>query len=313
MYRQTQTRPSGNFFQAAVQLARPGHWIKNVIVLFPVIFAMRIGDGQAWLKAGLAAVAFCLASSAAYVINDIYDRDKDSRHPRKSGRPLASGRMSLAAAAGEGIILAAAAAGVAFSVNWLTAVTVLAYVALQLAYTFYLKSKMLVDVICIALGFVLRAVAGAVAIAVEISPWLFVCTFTLCLFMGFCKRCNEIVTMPGGAEAREHRPTLSGYTSELLTHLITLSAGVAVVSFLLYGMSPRTVGNFGTNYLIYTIPIVVYGVFRFAMLSMKGAYADPADLVLRDRPFQLTAVIWVAAALVVIRWGRSLQAWLESL
>ncbi|HUS46671.1 MAG TPA: hypothetical protein VM098_01020, partial [Phycisphaerae bacterium] len=110
-----------------------------------------------------------------------------------------------------------------------------------------------------------------------------------------------------------HRPTLAGYAPELLTHLITLSAGVAVVSFLAYASSPATVGRFGTDYLIYTIPLVTYGIFRFAMLSMRGLYADPTDLMLRDRPFQLTAVLWIAAAAAIIQWGRALKAWLDCL
>jgi 4-hydroxybenzoate polyprenyltransferase len=186
----------------------------------------------------------------------------------------------------------------------------LAYLVLQLAYTYYLKRKMLVDVICIALGFVLRAVAGAVAIGVPISPWLFVCMFTICLFMGFCKRCNEIATMGPMPDAHQHRRTLLDYSLELLTHLITVSASIAVVALLLHATSKRTVGNLGTNYLIYTLPVFIYGVFRFAMLSMKGIYKDPTDLFLRDRPMQLAVLLWVAAIVAIIRWGKPLQHWL---
>jgi 4-hydroxybenzoate polyprenyltransferase len=298
---------------SAVDVMRPGHWVKNVIVFFPVVFAMRIGDAQAWAMAALAAAAFCLASSAAYIINDIYDRKRDCKHPRKKDRPLASGRMGVGAAVVEALVLMASAIAVALAVNLLTAWAVLAYLVLQAAYTYFLKRKMLLDVICIAIGFILRAVAGAVAIAVEISPWLFVCTFTICLFMGFCKRFNEIVTMANWTEAKEHRATLVGYTPELLTHLVTLSAGVAVVSFLLYASSPLTVARFGTEYLIYTVPLVVYGIFRFVMLSMRGVYADPTDLMLRDRPFQITGILWIAAAIAVINWGRALQVWLKGL
>lgn len=270
---------------------------------------MRVCDPRAWYQAALATAAFCLASSAAYVFNDIGDRVRDLKHPAKSGRPLASGRVSVQAAAALAVILLLSALGVALAANRRVLVVVVAYLLLQAAYTLALKHRMLLDVICIALGFVLRAVAGAVAIPVVISPWLFVCTFTVCLFMGFCKRCNEIVTMGGLEEAGEHRFTLTGYKPELLTHLITLSAAVAIMAFLLYASSGRTVQSFGTDYMIYTLPLVIYGVFRFAMLSMRGSYADPMDIVLNDRPFQATVLIWVAAVVVVIYRGRQLQEW----
>ena len=290
-----------------IRLARPAHWIKNIIVLLPVVFAQRTGEAQAWLSAGLAMVAFCLASSASYIFNDIRDREKDRLHPRKRNRPLPAGLIGTGPAAAAAVVCAAAGVAVAWSANTAVLAVIVAYLLLQSAYTLWVKEKILADVICIALGFVLRAAGGAVAIPVQISPWLFVCTFTLCLFMGFCKRCNELVTLGRPEEAGEHRRTLAHYTPELLTHLITLSAGVAVVAFLLYASSSRTVGHFGTDYLIYTLPVVVYGVFRFAMLSMKGVYADPMDLFLHDRAFQLTLLIWLAAAVAIIRWGPAVQ------
>jgi decaprenyl-phosphate phosphoribosyltransferase len=298
---------------AMIRLVRPGHWIKNAIVLFPVVFAMRTGDASAWRAAGVAAVAFCLASSAIYVFNDIRDRAADRLHPRKKDRPLAAGQVSVTTALVEAICLTAAGIFVALYVNNLLLVMVTLYLLLQFAYTLLLKHKVIIDVICIAMGFVLRAVAGAVAIGAEVSLWLFVCTFTLCLFMGFCKRCNEMVTLSEPRQAAGHRKALAGYSSDLLTHLITLSAGVAVVAFLLYASNERTIENFGTNYLVYTLPIVVYGIARFAMLSMKGCYSDPTDLFLRDRPFQLTVVVWFVAVVAVIRHGRDLERWLTSL
>ena len=295
--------------KTVIQLIRPGHWTKNVLVLAPVVFAVRVCDPRAWYQAALATAAFCLASSASYVFNDILDRERDLRHPAKSSRPVASGRVTVRVAAAIGAILVVAALGLALVANTRVLAVVAAYLLLQVAYTLALKHKMLLDVICIALGFVLRAVAGAVAIPVVVSPWLFVCTFTVCLFMGFCKRCNEIATMGGIDEAREHRFTLTGYKPELLTHLITLSAAVAIMGFLLYASSDRTVRNFRTNFMIYTMPLVIYGIFRFAMLSMRGSYTDPMDIILNDRPFQITVLIWVAAVVVVIHWGQPLQEW----
>lgn len=298
---------------AIMRLARPGHWIKNVIVLFPVVFAMRTDDISAWRSAGLAAAAFCLISSAAYVLNDILDRNADRLHPKKKDRPLAARRIGVGPAAVEAVLLVSVGLAAAFVVNRVLPVVALLYILLQIAYTLVLKHKVIVDVICIAMGFVLRAAAGAVAIEQEISSWLLVCTFTICLFMGFCKRCNEMATLNKPHEAVGHRKALAAYSGELLTHLITLSAGVAVVAFLLYASNERTVANFKTNFLMYTLPIVIYGITRFAMLSMKGVYADPTDLFLHDRPFQLTAVIWMAAVVAIIRFGPDMEQWIRSL
>ncbi len=296
-----------------VKLARPGHWIKNVVVLLPILFGMRTSYADSWVKIFWAAGAFCLVSSFGYIINDICDRNSDRNHPRKKNRPLAAGRVSVSAAVIEAIVFLSAGLVAAYLLSALLLWVIAGYAVLGIYYTFVLKHHALVDVICIAMGFVLRAVAGAVAIGVVISPWLFICMFTICLFMGFCKRYSEVVTIGDVSEAEGHRATLIAYTPELLTHLITLSAGIAVVGFLLYGLSERTIEQFGTNYFIYTLPIVVYAVFRFAMLSMKGRYVDPTDLILHDSVFQMTVLLWVASAVVIIRWGRELASWVEGL
>ncbi len=296
----------------AVRLARPEHWIKNVLVFFPVVSALRMGRPVAWLHAAVAAGAFCLASSASYILNDIRDRASDRLHPHKKRRPLAAGEVSVRAAGIEAAILAAAAVAAAAALGAILVSVVVGYLLLQVAYTYRLKRTMLVDAICIALGFVLRAAAGAVAIRVAISPWLFVCTFSLCLFLAFCKRRNEIVAFDNAERAGEHRRTLYGYTPELLTHLITLSAAIAIISFLLYAISPRTEANLGSTYLLYTLPLVTYAICRFAMLSMRGRYADPTDLILHDRPFQWTAGLWSAAVVCIIRYGPAFREWLKA-
>ncbi len=294
----------------AIRLARPGHWIKNVLVLLPVIFALRMGDAEAWVLALMAAGAFCLVSSSVYIVNDISDRLRDRMHPAKRNRPLAAGDVSVRAAYIESVVLLVGSAAMALATRRALLSVIAAYVLLQTAYTFVLKHRMILDVICIALGFVLRAVAGAVAIGAVISPWLVVCTFTACLFMGFCKRRNEQATLAHTEAAHDHRNTLAGYTGDLLTHLITLSAAIAVVSFLLYASSQRTISHIGTISLVYTLPLVVYAVFRFAMLSMRGRYSDPMDILVHDLPLQLTAAAWLAAAGAIVHWGQELGRWL---
>ncbi|MBE0536460.1 MAG: decaprenyl-phosphate phosphoribosyltransferase [Phycisphaerae bacterium] len=296
-----------------MQLARPRHWIKNVVVLLPVVFGLRMADPMAWLAAGGAAAAFCFAASFGYILNDMRDRQSDRSHPSKKDRPLASGKVTIKSAAAEAVVFLVLSIAVAVIVSPLVLAFTAAYVLLQICYTYLMKDKALLDVICIAIGFVLRAAAGAVAIQVAVSPWLFICMFTTCLFMGFCKRYNEMVTIGDRVDAGNHRHTLVAYTPDLLTHLITVSAGIAVAAFLFYGLTESTVHQFGTNYFVYTLPLVVYAVFRFAMLSMKGCYADPTDLILRDRPFQITAALWMGSAVGIIMWGRHVACWMDKL
>lgn len=297
----------------AIKLARCNHWIKNVFVLMPVVFGMKMTSPQAWVDALIATGAFCFASSFAYVINDIKDRENDRLHPRKKDRPIASGRMSVKQAAVEAAVLLVGAGGVAYSRSFVLLVVVGIYLLLQVCYSNFLKYMVLVDVISIAMGFVIRATAGAVAIGVEISPWLFICMFTLCLFLGFCKRYNELATLGNAENAGSHRRTLLSYTPDLLTHLITLSAGITVVGFLLYSLNERTVDHFGTNMFIYTLPLVIYAICRFAMLSMKGSYSDPTDLILHDKPFQLTLLLWFFASVLIIVWGPKIQCCIEGI
>ncbi len=286
-----------------IRLARVHHWVKNIIVLLPVAFSMHLGDPRAWIRAATAMLAFCLISSAVYAVNDVHDRQADRLHPRKRLRPVASGDIGVGQAVAFALFCLAAGIGLAAYLGYLALGLVIAYLALQGVYTFWLKSKMLLDVMCIAAGFVLRAAAGALAIGVLISPWLIICTFTLCLFMGFCKRRCEIRSMQDVQQLQGHRKVLAAYTPELLTHLITLSAGIAVVALMLYASSPMTVERFHTGSLVYTTPIFMYAVARFAMLCIAGAYDDPTDLILRDRTFQLTALAWMLAVVALIKWA----------
>jgi 4-hydroxybenzoate polyprenyltransferase len=295
----------------SLSLLRPRHWVKNLVVMLPLFTSQHAGSASAWALAAAALAAFCLGSSAVYVFNDLCDRRADRLHPAKKDRPLASGAVSARAAGALVAGLVAAALAVAACAGGGVLLVLMGYLALQAAYSLFLKHKMIADVICIALGFVLRAVAGAVGIHVDVSPWLFSCMFTLCLFMGFCKRSNELATLGDGPSAQGHRHTLAGYTTELLTHLITLSAAIAVIAFLTYATSAQTIDRFKTDYLVYTLPLFVYGVCRFAMLSMRGTYTDPVDLMLRDRPFAGTVILWLAAAGLIATYGPDIQWFLH--
>ena len=283
-----------------IKILRPNHWVKNFAVLLPLIFAMKISCAKACGCAFKAAAIFCLLSSFIYIINDIRDRHHDRLHPHKKNRPIASGKVSIKGAFLVGVTLIT----IVLLWSYMAIPRILpfigAYLALQIAYSFGLKKIVLLDVICIAMGFVIRASAGAAAIKVEISPWLFICMFTVCLFMGFCKRYNEKEALENDERAKNHRDTLIDYTPQLLTHLVTLSAGLAVIAFISYAMSPQTIERYGSEELVYTLPVVVYAIFRFAMISMKARYEGPTDIILKDRPFQLAATIWCVWVFLVI-------------
>ena len=295
-----------------VALARPSHWIKNAVVILPILFGRRLADVGAWGRIGLAFAAFCLVSSAMYVVNDIRDRRADRLHPTKRGRPLAAGTVTVGVAIAAAAVLAVAGVILSAALGKLVLVLIIAYAGMHLAYSYGLKNRAIVDAIIIALGFVLRAAGGALAIRVAISPWLFSCTFTTCLFMGFCKRWSELQAMAGRDDARDHRATLGCYSPEFLATLITLSGAIAIIAFLAYAASAQTVARFGTDYLVYTLPLMVYAISRFMMLSIRATYADPTDLILHDRPFQLAAIAWLLATGGIIYYGPVLKAWIET-
>jgi 4-hydroxybenzoate polyprenyltransferase len=231
------------------------------------------------------------------------DYKADARHPGKRTRPVASGAISPAAAMAFGGVLILLAA--AFS-SWLlprAATLILTiYFVMMLAYSLGLKRRMILDVILIAIGFVLRASAGAEAVEAVISPWLIICTFMICMFLGFGKRRCELATFANVEEAREHRPTLLRYTPELLNHLISVTAGIAIITFVQYTMddNPARMPPFPKEHLLYTLPLVAYGVFRYAMLIESGRLHGPTEILLHDRPFLATVVVWGAIAIFVV-------------
>ncbi len=297
--------PSGGVdrLRESIRLLRPVHWIKNAFVFAALIFSRRLAGpiAESLPAAGLAVgafVCFCLASSAVYVLNDILDRRTDSVHPERRDRPIAAGRMTVAAALtiGAGCTTLALIGSLILSQG--LAAIILAYMVLMVLYSVGLKHVMILDCALIALGFCLRAVAGAVAIDVVISPWLVICTFALTLFLAFSKRRGEIALLQENSEA--FRKTLGEYTPELLAHMLDVSSVLAVVCFLLYAMDFRTQELFGTNNLVYTSPVVLYCIFRFSALTQKGLYSDPVKLILEDRPFQIGLVLWAVLCVGII-------------
>ncbi len=286
-----------------LRLLRPVHWIKNVFVFAALVFGRQLmGPLDETLlnvaKALGAFWCFSLAASAMYVLNDIVDRHTDSIHPERRHRPLAAGRVTVPAALVMAMACAAVSLAGAMALSPALAVILLEYMGLTILYSVALKRVMIVDCIIIAIGFCLRAGAGAVVVDVSISPWLVICTFALCLFLAFSKRRGEIAQLQENSEA--FRKTLGEYTPELLAHMLDVTSVLAVTCFLLYAMDDRTMELFGTDKLVYTAPLVLYCIFRFSALTQKGVYSDPVRLILHDRPFQIGMLVWVLLCIGIV-------------
>lgn len=282
-------------------LLRPSQWVKNVVVFAGPAAGLKLSSADSLWRTTLAFAAFCLAASATYALNDVIDRRADASHPLKRMRPVARGAVSPTAALMTAIVLAGASLATA---RWLvspaTAGVVSAYLVTTLAYSLTLKRRIILDVIIVAFGFVLRAFAGSVAVGVPTSEWLIACVFTLCLFMGFGKRRCEIAMIESSEDLGRHRRTLLRYTPDLLNHLLSVSAGITVITFLLYTLDTHGHASpFPKQHLFYTLPIVIYGVFRFAMLTELGLHAGPTEIVLKDRALLTAIALWTACAMVI--------------
>jgi len=277
-----------------VRLSRPSHWLKNGFVLAALVFARKVTDAEAVVRAAGAFAAFCLASSAIYALNDVVDRREDAQHPLKRNRPVASGAVGAGLAVGLSVVLASAGVGLALVVGRAFAATVGAYLVLMLAYVAGLRRVAILDVLVIASGFVIRAYAGGVAIHVEVSYWLLLCTLTLSLFLGFAKRESERVALGEGAAAA--RPLAWGlYTERTLAHMMTVSAGLAIVTYMLYTVSERTIREVAHHeWMFITVLPVIYAVFRFYHMAITGRAGDPVDMVRRDPAFVVALVVWLA-------------------
>jgi 4-hydroxybenzoate polyprenyltransferase len=282
-----------------LEAMRPRQWSKNVFVLAGIVFAGRLFEARAELRVLACFALFCAASSAVYLVNDVADRAIDSHHPLKRLRPVASGRLAPATAIAAAMVLAAASLVAAALLNGATFAITAGYIVSTVAYSFGLKRVFLLDVMIVAAGFVLRAVAGAACIDAEISPWLLVCSFLLALYLALGKRRAELVLL--GQEAATHRLALDRYSLPLVESWLTALAGAAIVSYAIYTQSPRTVEHFGTTNLLYTIPFVIYALFRYQHHVLReDAGGDPGSLLVQDRGLWMALLGWAVTAAAVI-------------
>lgn len=283
---------------ALVEALRPRQWSKNVFVFAGVVFAGQLFDVHAVLRALACFGLFCTAASSVYLVNDVADKKSDAHHPLKRTRPIASGRLSVPLALGGAFVLAAGSLVCAFGLNVATLGLVAAYLASSAAYSAGLKRVFVIEAIVVAAGFVLRAAAGAAAVGATISSWLLVCTFLLALFLVLGKRRAEVVLLGEVAEA--HRAGLALYTPQLVDAWLTALSGATIVCYALYTQSPRTVEHFGTTDLVFTVPFVVYALFRYQALLLMSGGGDPGSEVVRDRGILLAIIGWALAAAVII-------------
>jgi 4-hydroxybenzoate polyprenyltransferase len=288
-----------------IQAMRPTQWTKNAVVLAAFFFAL--GDktqktDAALLWLALAATAlFSLLSSSVYLINDVRDREQDRLHPTKKMRPIAAGTLSPTFALTFACMLMGAVLITAFIWNTQVGLVLSTYAALQVAYTLGLKRIALVDVFVIAIGFVLRALCGAVAVDVEISPWLLLCTLLLALFLGLCKRRHEKVILDDVAGTT--RESMKTYDGKLLDQLIAIVSAATIVCYALYTLWPDTLEKFGTANLGFTIPFVLFGIFRYLDLVYRHHQGDSPDkILLTDKPLLICMVLYGATAAAVILW-----------
>jgi 4-hydroxybenzoate polyprenyltransferase len=290
--------------RALIQGLRPRQWTKNLLLFAGVLFSQQAQYGELLGRAAVGFVAFSLLAGAVYLLNDLRDVEQDRHHPRKRERPVASGRLP------AGVAWAVAVAvlhGVGFLAVWLGylfALVAAAYLVMNLVYNAFLRNHVLLDVFVIALGFVLRAIAGVellrpVSPATELSPWLLVCTFFGALFLALGKRRRELANAGDGAGRR--RAVLDRYTPGLLDGLLLISAAASIMGYALYTIWPATVAKFQTQALLYTVPFVTYGVFRYLhLVQVSEATEDPSQVLLSDRPLQACVLLYLVSVLVIL-------------
>ncbi|OLN30224.1 decaprenyl-phosphate phosphoribosyltransferase [Desulfosporosinus metallidurans] len=287
-----------NTVKALGQLIRPKQWVKNSFVMVGMLFSQNWGHVDLLLKAITAAIAFCFVSSAVYVLNDFLDRERDRMHPKKCHRPLASGAVTPRVAGVIflfflliGMLLGLAVSSIALGI-------LLYYLAQNIAYSKGLKQVVLLDVLLIAFGFMLRILMGTWGVGIAPSKWLLLSGLTLALFMGFGKRWAELNDLLTGASA--HRPVLKNYSLELLNQLLGITAGAVILTYSLYVIDPSTVILHHTTTLIYTVPFVIYGLWRYLYLIRIGKGGDPSKLVTKDPHIIVAVLLWLTSVLYIL-------------
>jgi len=278
---------------------RPQQWLKNFFIFAPLIFSQNVTNPDLFKKSLLAFAVFCLLSGALYILNDLKDMAEDKLHPLKSQRPIAADKLKRSHAVIAFVVVSLISFLLCLLLNLNFFYIALFYYVLQVAYSFRLKHVVILDVFIVAAGFFIRVIAGGLAIEVYISPWLLICTALLALFLAMSKRRHEIILLEQDAE--NHRPILKEYSPYLLDQMIAVVTASIVVAYCLYTISEETVTKFGTTKLIFTVPFVLYGIFRYLyLIHQKSEGGTPEVLILKDKPLLLDIFFWIVSASVII-------------
>jgi 4-hydroxybenzoate polyprenyltransferase len=288
--------------QALLQTMRPRQWAKNIFVFAALVFDKQLLKPDAFLRTMAGFVFFCFISSAVYIFNDLADVDADREHPQKRNRPIPSGRLSISAAWVAGILLVLISMTLGYVLSVSYAIVIAAYFLLNLAYSKWLKHVLILDVLILAAGFVLRVGAGVALIQVErFSPWIYVVMTLLALYLGFGKRRAELALLMD--DAGSHRKVLEGYTIPLLDQYIMIVSGMTIVAYSLYTF---TAPNVPANHsMMLTIPFVVYAIFRYLyLIEVEHSGGAPEEILLSDRPFQVSLLLWAVAVVLVFYLSR---------
>ncbi|MCS7251074.1 MAG: decaprenyl-phosphate phosphoribosyltransferase [Anaerolineae bacterium] len=283
---------------ALLQSMRPRQWLKNVFIFAPLVFDEKLLRWESFGRTLAGFMILCILSGAVYLFNDLQDLEKDRQHPYKRHRPLPSGKLRPQVAWGAAFLIPLGLAYPAFLLNPWFALIAYVYWGVNLAYSLWLKHLVILDVLTLASGYVMRVAAGVVLIQVErFSPWLYLCTLLLALFIGFSKRRQEIILL--GENAPNHRVILEEYNIRFLDEMMGVVMAATIVAYSLYTFSAP---NLPSNHaMMLTIPFVLYGIFRYLyLIYVKGETAPPDELVLKDRPLLLTVILWGLTAVLIL-------------
>lgn len=279
-----------------IMLLRPKQWIKNLFVFAALLFSGNIYKAGYIMSAAAAFAVFCITSSAVYIFNDLLDVEKDRKHPRKRNRPLASGALKKEEAVVLMLLMLPVAVYIGFRINNYFGLIIMLYLINNLLYTLYVKHMVILDVMSIALGFILRVTGGAVAIKVAISPWLLLCTLLLSLFLGFSKRRNELIILQ--EDAQSHRAILEHYSPSFIDSMLAIITASTVISYSMY-----TFFAYEDKYLMVTILFVLYGIFRYQYLIYNRNMGEsPEELVLTDKPLLFNILLWIITSIAILYW-----------
>jgi 4-hydroxybenzoate polyprenyltransferase len=278
---------------------RPGQWTKNLFIFAGLIFSGHLFQPEILIRVGSGFILFSLVASSIYIFNDIIDVAYDRAHPEKKNRPLAAGLLSVPAACAGAVVLATAGLIGAVALDRMFFAVALSYLLINVAYSIKIKKMVILDIMCISSGFVLRVLAGTQLAEVMPSDWLILCTITLSLFLGFSKRRHELVVT--GAKALEHRKVLGEYSLRFLDQMIAVATACTVMSYSLYTVSPQTVHRFGNRNLVFTIPFVLYGIYRYLyLIHQKNLGGNPTKELVRDLPLLIDALLWALVVVLII-------------